>query len=390
MYNLLLKNPLILRLSIVQFLAYFGAWFSNVAIYTMILKFEVSPIINAIVVSMYALPALLAPFNGAIVDKYLSKKFMITLLIAEFFMTLSYLLIQNNSQVWLLIIFIYIRTSATLMFFNAQMSLLPKILKEDELKKANSLHSIIWSVTFAFGMAIGGVIIDKFGIYTTIKIDSLLFILAIIIFSTIRFKLPTNDIMSIKTLIKDGFLYLRSDKKTLHLIFIHASVALTTFDTLINLLTNSNYKYVIAIPLAIGWLNATRAIGLVVGPFIIGDRVNEKNLYIFFILQGLTIIIWALVQKSFYMSMLMMFFIGFFTTTLWSYTYTLIQNRISTKYLGRVLAYNEMIYMGSGIIVTLFTGFAYKYGLSLFSISMILGLGFFVVGIYYKSSFKKG
>jgi MFS family permease len=388
MYKSILKNPIIRRLSMVQFIAYFGAWFSNVAIYTMILEFGVDPIINAIVVSMYALPALLAALNGAIVDKFISKKFMISLLIVEFFMTLSYLFITDISQIWLLVVMIYIRTSATLLFFNAEMSLLPQLLNESDLQKANQLHSIIWSTTFALGMAVGGIVVDKFGIYTTIIIDSLLFVVAIFIFYTIKFDLKRKLDKSIKTLIKEGFLYLKSDKKTLHLIFIHAVVALTTFDALINLLTNSNYKYTLSIPLAIGWLNATRALGLMAGPFVIGERVSEKNLHIFFFLQSASIFIWALVEHSFYMSLFMMFWIGFFTTTLWSYTYTLIQNRIKDEYLGRVLAYNEMIFMGTGILTTIFTGVAYKYGVSLFSISMILGLGFLFVGLHYRSSLR--
>jgi len=390
MYSKILKNPLIRRLSVVQFIAYFGSWFSNVAIYTMILNFGVDPLINALVVSMYALPALLAPINGAIVDKYLSKKFMISLLVVEFLMTLSYLLIEDPSQVWLLIILIYIRTSATLMFFNSEMSLLPQILKEDELKKANELHSIIWSVTFALGMAVGGVVVDSFGIYNTIIIDSILFVVAILIFLGIEFDLKNGSKKSIRALIKEGFNYVRSDKKLIILIFIHATVALTTFDALINLLTNSNYKFTIAIPLAIGWLNATRAVGLMVGPFVVGERVSERTLHIFFYLQGIAIIIWAMVEHDFYTSLFMMFFIGFFTTSLWSFTYTLIQNQIEPRFLGRALAYNEMVFMGMGIVTTMFTGVAYKSGLSLFGITIVIGVLFLLSGFYYKRWYDKG
>jgi MFS family permease len=384
MYKKILKNPLIFRLSVVQFIAYFGSWFSNVAIYTMILNFGVDPLINALVVSMYALPALLAPFYGALVDKYLSKKLMIYFLIVELLMTLSYLFITDITQIWLLLILIYIRTSASFLFFNAEMSLLPQLLKDEELKKANELHSIIWSVTFALGMAVGGVVVDKFGIYNTIVIDSLLFVVAIFVFLGIKFDLAKKLDQSMRVLIKEGFAYLLRDKKLRILILVHSSVALTTFDTLINLLTDLNYKYIVAIPLAIGWLNATRAVGLMVGPFVIGDKVSEKTLHIFFYLQGIFIIIWAIVEHDFYLSLFMMFWIGFFTTTLWSYTYTLIQNQIDDRYLGRVLAYNEMIFMGMAIVVTMFTGIAYKAGISLFMITLFIGISFLLSGFFYK------
>ncbi len=384
MYKEILKNPLIKRLSVIQFLAYFGSWFSNVAIYTMILNFGVSSVVNAIVVSMFALPALLAPINGAIVDKFISKNFMISLLVVEFLMTLSYLLIVDISQVWILIIFIYIRTTATFLFFNSEMSLLPKILNNDELKRANELHSIIWSVTFALGMAIGGFVVDKIGIYDSIKIDSLLFLVAIFLFYKIDLELKPADDISIKTLIYEGFFYLGSHKKIIYLMLLHAVVALTTFDTLINLLTDLNYKYVISIPLAIGLLNGIRAVGLIVGPFLIGEKINRRTLWYFFLFQGIAIIIFAMIEESFYQSLMVMFLIGFFTTTLWSYTYTLIQSEVKKEYLGRVLAYNEMIFMSVSILTTMFIGLSYKYGVMLWSITALLGLIFVIVGFLYR------
>jgi MFS family permease len=383
MYKKILQDPLIFRLSLVQLIAYFGAWFSNVAIYTMILEFRVDSIINAIVVSMYALPALLAPLSGAIVDKFQFKRFMILMLIIELVMTLFYLSIRDISQVPLLMFFIFIRMTAASLFFQAEMSLLPQVVAKDALKAANELHSIIWSVTFALGMALGGIAVDSVGIEGTIMIDIGLFIVAIMIFSTIRFEVVKESSDSILLLIKEGFYYLKRDKGLLHLIAIHAVVALTSFDALVNLLTDSIYKEVIAIPLAIGWLNATRAFGLMVGPLLIGSRVNHRNLHLIFIVQGIMIILWAMVEHSFVMSLGMMFFIGFFTTTLWSYTYTLIQTHTEAKYLGRVVAYNDMIFMMVSIVVTMFIGAAYKWGISLPTITIMIGSGFILLGGYY-------
>lgn len=383
MYKKILQNPLILRLTLVQLFAYFGAWFSNVAIYTMILQFGVDPITNAIVVSMYALPALLAPLSGAIVDKFQFKRFMIMMLVIELIMTLFYLTIVDISQVTLLMFFIFARMTAASLFFQAEMSLLPQVVAEDELKTANELHSIIWSVTFALGMAMGGIAVDKLGIQNTIMIDGVLFLIAIMIFSTIKFEVHKETTESIGTLIKEGFFYLKGHKPLLHLIMIHAAVALTSFDALVNLLTDMEYKHIIAIPLAIGWLNAMRAVGLMFGPFLIGKMVNHLNLHKVFVAQGIMILIWATIEHSFYLSLGMMFFIGFFTTTLWSYTYTLIQTHTEAKYLGRVVAYNDMIFMMVAIVVTMFIGVAFKLGLSLPMITAMIGVGFIIAGGYY-------
>jgi MFS family permease len=383
MLKLIRNDPLIRRLSLVQFISYFGSWFSNVAIYTLILQFGVDPFTNALVVSMYALPAFLAPLNGAIVDKFEFKRFMLILLFIELSMTLAYLFIHDISQVTLLMFFIFIRTTASLLFFNAEMSMLPQLFSGEKLKNVNQLHSVIWSITYALGMAIGGIAVDRIGIYNTILIDAVLFCIAIYLFHSIKFYIRKKTTQNIHTLIREGFQYLKKHKLLLHLIFLHSAVAFTSFDALINLLTDMRYKYIIAIPLAIGWLNGTRALGLMVGPLVIGKIVKTKNLHLFFIGQGIIILLWSLTEHNFYLSLCMMFLVGFFTTTLWSYTYTLVQTHTEPEYLGRVVAYNDMIFMVGSIIVTLFTGAAFKAGISLEIITAILGIGFILSGFYF-------
>ncbi len=383
MYSKILKDPTLLRLSLVQLFAYFGAWFSNVALYTLILEFHVDPITNAIVVSMYALPALFGPLLGAIVDKFDFKRFMLSMLGIELIMTALYLTIQDISQVPLLMLFIFIKSTASLLFFQSEMSLLPQIVPKELLKSANELHSIIWSVTFAAGMALGGLFVAHLGIKITIMIDMGLFSIAIFLFSTLPLHLTPKSTNSIKQLIQEGFSYLKAHKGLMHLIMIHAAVALTSFDALINLLTDISYKEIISIPLAIGWLNATRALGLMIGPLIIRDKVSLETLHLFLLAQGIVIVLWAFVEHHFWISLGMMFTIGFFTTTLWSYTYTLIQTHTESEFLGRVVAYNDMIFMLVSVVTTLFIGMAYKLGLSVEGITATIGLGFFAASGYY-------
>ena len=179
------------------------------------------------------------------------------------------------------------------------------------------------------------------------------------------------------------FNYLKSQKKILHLILIHASIGLTSFDALITLLADFKYKELIAVPLAIGWMNATRALGLMIGPFFISKFISKENLHYFFILQGLGIILWSQLEYNFYFALVGLFVTGFFITTLWSYTYLLIQEETDTKYMGRVISYNDMFFMLSNVTTALFIGYASKWGISLSNITLTLGLGFFVVAGYY-------
>ena len=380
-----LKHPVIRRLSLIQFISYFGTWFSQVAIFSMIVAFGADEITIALTATMAMLPAvILAPLIGLIIDKINFKKLMSILLLVEISMTLGFIFINSLDYVWVLMILIFIRSSAASMLFSAEMSLFPKLVSGDMLKNTNEIHSVIWSVCYALGMAVGGVVTYYVGFDMAFAIDASLYSIAVLLL--IGLKLSIEKITHTESnfqMLKSGFNYLRSQKKILHLILLHASIGLTSFDALITLLADFQYKTYIAVPLAIGWMNATRALGLMMGPFIISKIVSKQNLHYFFVLQGLAIMLWSLLEYNFYFALIGLFVTGFFITTLWSYTYLLIQEETDPKYMGRVISYNDMFFMLSNVATALFIGYASKRGLSLESITFTLGLGFIVVAGYY-------
>ncbi len=378
------KHKVIRDLSAVQLIAYFGAWFSNVAIYTMLVQFGSSELAIAVVTAMHFLPAvLIAPFSGAIIDRFKLKNLMVALLSVELLMTLCFLLIDDKSQIWLLLIFIFIRMSCASMFFSTEMSLLAKLVKGPALQKANEVHSIIWSFAYSAGMGISGVVVNYVGVKTAFIIDAGFFLAALLVLIRIDFEVKQSEIKhKIFALIKDGFFYIKENPKIMHLIFLHASVGLTSFDTLVTLLAKNEYKYVIAVPLAIGISNAVRAFALMIGPFFISKYVNKTNIHYLLIIQGIAIILWGLTQHNFYVSLIFVFMTGLFTTVLWSITYALLQEKCDDEYLGRVISYNDMFFMISCIITTMFIGLMATLT-SLAIITVVLGLGFMLFALYF-------
>lgn len=378
------------QLSAVQFIAYFGAWFTNVAIYSMLVKFGASPILIATVAAMHLIPGIvLSPFNGSIVDRIEVKKLMMILLSVELCMTLGFLLINSLDDVWLLLLLLFIRMGSASMFFTTEMSLLPKLLKGEALVKANEIHSIIWSFTFTAGMAIGGIIVSIFGEKISFLIDGVFFLTALVILSQIHFNVQMETVhKSIINSIRDGVLYIKENKHLLHYMLLHASVGLTAFDTLVTLLADYEYKLILAVPLAIGITNSVRAFALMIGPLLISNWVTKERLLYIFIIQGITIIIWAFIQNNFYLGLVGMFLTGIVTTTIWSYTYAMLQNQVEGKYLGRVLAYNEMVFMIANVTTTFFIGILATF-VSLNIISILLGVAFLFVAYYYNRVFLK-
>ncbi|MBP7226294.1 MAG: MFS transporter [Aliarcobacter sp.] len=382
-------HKIIRDLSLVQFIAYFGAWFSNVAIYTMLVDFGSSEMAISVVTAMHFLPAILiAPFSGAIIDRVKIKPLMITLLATELLMTILFLTIDNKNDLWLLMILIFVRMSAASMFFSTEMSLLAKLLRGKPLQMANEIHSIIWSFTYAAGMAVSGFVVNWYGVKTAFMIDAVIFAIALIVFIRIDFVVKASTATDkILQLVKDGFTYIKNDKIILHLIFLHSSVGLTSFDALITILAKNEYKYIISVPLAIGLSNAVRAVALMFGPLLISKYVTKENLHYLMIFQGMAIILWGFMQNDFYYSLIALFFVGLSTTTLWSFTYALLQNKCEEKYIGRVISYNDMFFMLSCVLTTLFIGLMTSLT-SIDIITFLLGIAFFAFAFYYTRILK--
>lgn len=389
--KLLKLNYIVRRLSSVQLIVYFGAWFSNVAIYTLLLNMKVSAEVIAFVAMLHFLSGILqAPFSGAIIDSFKPKKLLLVLIFAEMFATFLFIFVNDVSYLNLLYTLVFVKMAAASFYFTTEMSLLPKLLSDEELKIANELHSIIWSLSYTLGMAISGFVVFYLGIKAAFLLDVSMFALAFFLLYNLKIDVAEIEVrQNLFKMMKDTFVYLKKSKKAFHLMILHSFVGFSAYDALIALMVDRYYASIIAVSLAIGFLNASRAIGLVIGPVILGKWVNNKRLFYIFIVQGLALYIWAVMMQNFYLSLMASIFVGFFTTILWSYTYTLLQKNIDPIYYGRVVAYNDMLFLSAASFLSYMIGFLAQRDYSLEFITVIIGSIFIIGGIYFVWIMKK-
>ncbi|EFK97169.1 integral membrane protein, partial [sediment metagenome] len=111
-------------------------------------------------------------------------------------------------------------------------------------------------------------------------------------------------------------------------------------------------------------------------------HIKMNNLWAVMIFQGITIIIWAYLQYDFTLSLVSMFFVGLFTTSIWSFTYYMLQQNTDEEFLGRVISYNDMVFMFVSVGMTYAIGKMANAGVALNYISMIIGAIFFLVAFY--------
>ncbi len=391
-YIELLKNNKNIRiLASVQFIVYFGAWFSQTGVFTLLVELNAPTWATATSAMLAFLPGvLLAPINGVIVEKNKPKKLLLSMISIELISIFCLIFVTSLSMLWLLFILIFIRLCVASIYFQAEMSLLAKILTPQELKLANEMHSVIWAISYTAGMASAGIFIYFLGVKTAFLFDCMLILIGISFL--VRLSIPDfhqKTQSRFFTMIKEGFFYVLNNKIIFHLILLHAFIGLTAYETLVALLAQHQYKKVLSAALVIGFLNAVRACSLAIGPMVLSKFINDKNLFYMYLGQGLGIILWALTQFNFYISFLGLIGAGFFTSALWAYTYTMIQKNADKEYHGRVIAYTDMIYLSFSAIISMLMGFLFEIGLSLELITGLLGMIFIFAAFYWKWFYKK-
>jgi len=383
--KLLSNEPILRRLSIIQLIAYFGAWFSNVAIYTLLLEMKVEVEVIAFTAMLHFLAGVIqAPLSGSIIDSFKAKQLMLSLILIQIITTLCLLLVNEITDLWILYTLIFIKMAAASFYFTTEMSLLPKILDGVKLQRANELHSIIWSFSYTLGMALSGFVVYLFGVKVAFILDSFMFLVGFFLLYQINIQVEfIKSKENLFQMMSDTFRYLKKVPHALHLMFIHAFVGLTAFDALVALLVDKYYASIIATSLALGLMHASRALGLVIGPVLLSKWINNKRVVYLFIFQALAVWLWALVMHDFYLSLGVSVIVGFFTTTLWSYTYTLLQQNIEPKYYGRIVAYNDMLFLSSAALTSFMIGFLASNDFSLELITIFIGIGFLGGAIYF-------
>ena len=388
--NLLKIQPVFTRLSLVQLICYFGVWFSHTGIFTLLIELDAPVWAITVAAALAFVPGvLLSPFSGVVVDKFSPKPMLVVLTTVEMVTAFMLIFIDKLSLMWLLFAIIFIRMAAGGTYFQAEMSLFPKILNKDELKTANEIHSLIWAFSYTAGMGLAGIYIHFFGIKSAFLLDGILYILSFgfLYFLNLQGLKPEFIEKPLKML-KNGLKYLKENRLIVHLIFLHAFVGITAYDALIALLADYKYANLLSTSLIIGLLNTSRSISLMFAPAILSKFINKNTLIFVYIGQGLGIIIWALSLWNFYLSLIGIIFAGFCTSSLWSYTYTMLQQNCKKEFYGRVIAYNDMIFLGFSALISFIIGLLYDIGLSVEMIASFMGSLFFIGAFYYHIVLK--
>ena len=172
----------------------FGDSIYSIATLTLIYTLTKSTFYSGITLFLISFTAILQIFVSPLISKFNVKRFLIIsqLFQAIILLAITYLIYINKLQITTLIVFIVCISFINQIVYPVQLALLPKIVKQEDLVKANSLFSIAYQGSDALFNSIGGFIITVFGTIYAFIINSITFFINSFIFIFLSNNLSKN------------------------------------------------------------------------------------------------------------------------------------------------------------------------------------------------------
>ena len=173
----------------------FGDSIYSIATLTLIYTLTKSTFYSGITLFLISFTAILQIFISPIINKFNVKRFLIIsqLIQAIILLVITYLIFINKLHITTLIIFIVCISFINQIVYPIQLALLPKIVRQEDLVKVNSLFSITYQGSDALFNSIGGFIISIFGTIYAFIINSLTFFINSVLFIFLSSDLSKNE-----------------------------------------------------------------------------------------------------------------------------------------------------------------------------------------------------
>lgn len=179
MFQVLKNNPGYKRLFFGQVTSFIGDWFNYVAVITLLGDVRGGGIMAlAWLMVLKQLPVFLfSAAGGVIADRFSRRKIM---LYSDIIRAVLALLIIPASSFGSTPVLIIIGLSAIVSaFFDpARTAATPELVSPSELRAANALGSISWSVSMLIGTALGGIATEFFGVKMALFLDAVSFVIS--------------------------------------------------------------------------------------------------------------------------------------------------------------------------------------------------------------------
>lgn len=395
-WRLVRRNRNFRRLWYAQVVSELGDWFYAVAIYALLYQYTGRASSLALAIILQVLPqALVTPFVGPVADRFSRKRLMILADLARAGVVAAMLLVRGPSTVWIVYPLLFAETVLAGFFEPARNAVIPNITSDENVVVANTLASATWSLNFALGAVLGGVVAAYLGRDAVFIINAASFLVSAAILSSMSFVEPhlatavpmrARDLLDFSDM-RSGMRYLRSDRRLLATVLAKGGIGVVggTF-VIFPILGMRVYPPMrpgmpteAAGTLAMSFLLACRGLGALLGPLVsapwAGSIQSRMRLCILlgFLSAGIGYFLLGF-APSLLPACAVVIFAASGTSNVWVHATTLLQLNSDDRFRGRIFAVDYGVVTLAITLVAWAAGIAADRGVPPQTIAHALGL----------------
>jgi MFS family permease len=345
------KNFLVLWIGLIQ--SNFGDAFFAVGALWLVYEITGSPYSASTILILEGLPKLLGLVAGAVIDRSNKKNLLI---FGDIFrgviLIIAYVIYLSSAlSVWHIYFVVALLNAASVFYTPALRSILPTIVPNHELPRANALIQTGQQLAKILGASIGGVILAVTSGPVAFLIDGISFIVAALAIALIQ--LPPEILTAQKRSAKQLLLDVKSG-----ILFITKSVEMSSLFLVVALVNLILGPVNVALPIfasqvlgggvvSLGYLESALASGMLLGGLVFGVATGNKLKYPRSITYGILGVALSLILLGFSATLLpALLFSALFTSfipLLSVSLHTRVQRIVPLEFRGRVFASIDMV-----------------------------------------------
>ncbi len=251
-----------------------GDWLTYVAVSVVTLAHDGSATAIGLVMVAHTLPyVLIAPVAGPLADRLDRRKLLIGAYIACSVLTIGMWSAATAGAVIAMQVLLLAPVTMSAIAATTRSAIVPMVVEPEELHTANALLSMTWSVLFAGGVALGGVLASVVGADEVILLDALTFLVAGFLVWDLPKMLPEGDLNERITIGFDGmraaWQFARAHPVTWSALLSKVPIGISgaAVWVTLNLVAEDRIHFLEAAT-ALGLLHGSRAIGTAIGPLL--------------------------------------------------------------------------------------------------------------------------
>jgi predicted MFS family arabinose efflux permease len=309
------------------------------------------------------------------------------------------MLVRTRAMLPLLFVLLLLETICWALFEPAQRAVIPNITADDEIPIANALQSATWSVNFAIGAGLGGLVLVTFGRETVFIVNALSFVASALLIRRMKFAEPhTEDLPALRARdlvdfspIAEGFRYVRRDPKLRATIFVKAGIGFVGSNwVILPVLGEQVFRVQLhglnsaqAGALGMSTLLASRGIGAIAGSFLGGNFAGTNQVRLrWTILAGFAMSAVGYLALgaagALWIAILTLILAHAGGSACWTASSTLLQTRTDDKFRGRVFSAEFAFSMLMVSISSFAAGQAVDRGIDVRTVAVATGIAMLV------------